>query len=254
MCRIAAYLGAPQSLQTFLLDPDHSLYEQSWAPRELRDAHLNADGYGVAWYAQSGRAESYVQSVAAWNDPNLPALGRSLRSHCWLGNMRSATAGLAVHVINTQPFVAGPLAITHNGYVAGYDRSRAAVLSALPADIAADVRGTTDSEALFALVRREAATKPLADAVADAVTALLALTGTDDALLSLVVSDGEQLVVMRHAVGGDCPSLYLCRDHPDFGTSWLVASEAFDTRGDWQTVTPHTLHVLTADDHQERHL
>jgi len=30
MCRHLAYLGAPRSLQSLVIDPPHSLYEQSW--------------------------------------------------------------------------------------------------------------------------------------------------------------------------------------------------------------------------------
>ena len=49
MCRLAAYLGPEIPLRSFLLDFPHSLYQQSWDPKELTEARLNADGYGVAW-------------------------------------------------------------------------------------------------------------------------------------------------------------------------------------------------------------
>ena len=44
MCRLAAYLGAPLSPARLVFDGSHSLYEQSWAPRELLSGTLNADG------------------------------------------------------------------------------------------------------------------------------------------------------------------------------------------------------------------
>ncbi len=55
MCRIAAYLGEPIALGKFLIEPPHSLQVQGWAPRELKYARLNADGYGFAWYADDGQ-------------------------------------------------------------------------------------------------------------------------------------------------------------------------------------------------------
>ncbi|VAW77744.1 hypothetical protein MNBD_GAMMA13-583, partial [hydrothermal vent metagenome] len=50
MCRIAAYLGPPITLGMLLTEPPHSLLVQGWAPRELRYAKLNADGYGFGWH------------------------------------------------------------------------------------------------------------------------------------------------------------------------------------------------------------
>ena len=34
-----------------LIEPPHSLYRQSWAPRRQRHGTVNADGFGVGWYA-----------------------------------------------------------------------------------------------------------------------------------------------------------------------------------------------------------
>ena len=50
MCRLAAYLGPSLPLNQFLLDPPHSLVHQSWSPREMYYAKMNADGYGFGWY------------------------------------------------------------------------------------------------------------------------------------------------------------------------------------------------------------
>ena len=52
MCRLAAYLGTEISLSAFLQEHEHSLIQQSWAPKEMQDGTLNADGYGVAWLAE----------------------------------------------------------------------------------------------------------------------------------------------------------------------------------------------------------
>ena len=113
MCRIAAYLGPTIRLDRFLLTPEHSLYRQSWAPRELQYATMNADGFGLAWRSPDGQPARYVQPMAVWNDPNLPMLARNLSSPCWLGNMRklkswdevnAALYGLK-EMVKEQPFV-----------------------------------------------------------------------------------------------------------------------------------------------------
>ena len=65
MCRLAAYIGPTLRLEELLLKPEHSLVKQSWAPREMMEARLNADGYGFGWFDQ---------------EVNLCAIGRPCQS------------------------------------------------------------------------------------------------------------------------------------------------------------------------------
>src|SRR3954451_22821241 len=51
MCRHLAYVGPPEPLGRILVEPPHSLYRQSWAPRRQRHGTVIADGFGAAWYA-----------------------------------------------------------------------------------------------------------------------------------------------------------------------------------------------------------
>jgi len=53
MCRLAAYLGTEITLSQFLQEPEHSLIKQSWAPKEMQDGTVNADGYGFAWLSNA---------------------------------------------------------------------------------------------------------------------------------------------------------------------------------------------------------
>ncbi len=50
MCRHLAYLGAPVTLRSVIIDPPHGLYTQAWAPRFQRPGAVNADGFGAGWY------------------------------------------------------------------------------------------------------------------------------------------------------------------------------------------------------------
>jgi glutamine amidotransferase len=50
MCRMVGYLGGPPvSLSSVVLEPEHSLHVQSYAPTEMASGVVNADGFG--WYA-----------------------------------------------------------------------------------------------------------------------------------------------------------------------------------------------------------
>ena len=54
MCRHLAYLGPPATLRSVIIEPPHGLYTQAWAPRLQRYGTVNADGFGVGWYAAGG--------------------------------------------------------------------------------------------------------------------------------------------------------------------------------------------------------
>ncbi|MEU1699821.1 hypothetical protein ABZ748_12285, partial [Streptomyces pseudogriseolus] len=55
MCRHLAYVGPAEPLGALLTGPPHGLYRQSWAPRRQRHGTVNADGFGVGWYADGRR-------------------------------------------------------------------------------------------------------------------------------------------------------------------------------------------------------
>ncbi|HEY6309686.1 MAG TPA: hypothetical protein VIY52_02605 [Streptosporangiaceae bacterium] len=69
MCRHLAYLGPPATLRSVIIDPPHGLYRQAWAPRRQGPGAINADGFGVGWYA-AGDADPvrYRQAVPIWTD------------------------------------------------------------------------------------------------------------------------------------------------------------------------------------------
>lgn len=256
MCRLAAYLGAPVGLDRFLLAPPHSLIEQSWAPRETRSATLNADGFGIGWYDDGDRPAVYRQILPAWADPNLAALGRSLTRPLWLANVRSATSGFDTGYANTQPFRDDRLLFLHNGFVAEFAHQlRPRLRRELAPDLEADIHGTTDSEYLFALLRqrrREHPDRPLASLLADTAARVVEWGDECRALLNLVVSDGREVAALRHAIGDDCPSLYLTLEDPDFADGRLIASEPLTARERWEPVPPHQIVAMDPTGRIER--
>ncbi|MGA7802234.1 MAG: ergothioneine biosynthesis protein EgtC [Gammaproteobacteria bacterium] len=255
MCRMAAYLGPPIALQTLLMDPPHSLIHQAWAPQELRYAKLNADGYGFGWYAVDERPAVYVSPQPIWSDPNLPHLARGLEADLWLAAVRSATPGNPVNHVNTQPFCDDEILFLHNGYVQEFALNlRPAVQRQLSAAIGAEVRGNTDSEYLFALVRQLLAEDPdlsVESALAELCTRLSDWLDNGTALLNFIVTEGSRLYAMRHAINHDCPSLYYTTDDEAFPAGQLVASEPLTQTGFWQPVPDHHILILDPDEPPE---
>lgn len=247
MCRMAAYLGPVIPLYQLLIAPSHSLVAQSCKPRELQYAIVNADGYGVGWY-QDGAPLSYVQPTPIWSDPNLDSLCRSLQQPLWLANVRSATPGLAVNHVNTQPFRDNELLFMHNGFIDGFSTHlRQHISRMLDNDIVAGINGTTDSEYLFACIRQQLkndADLSIEQAIRLALAQIESWLEDNQALLNIIITDGNLIYATRHAINHDCPSLYYTTDDEDFSNGQLIASEPLTHSEFWLPVPEHHLLVL----------
>ena len=255
MCRHFAYLGPVCPLAELVLDPPHSLYRQSWAPRTQAHGTVNADGFGLGWYPPGDEdAPARFRRVGPiWADPDLPDLARTLRSGAVLAAVRSATPGTSQDASAAAPFRAGRWLFSHNGAVDAWEQlpeDLAAAAAAepgapapaapLPASALLALEARSDSALLWALVQaRLAAGEPPGDALA-AVTLLVAAV-RPGARLNLLLTDGRSIAAVRW---GDTLS------YRADGTRVLVASEPFepaerDDPGSWTAVPEHTL--LLAD-------
>ncbi len=261
MCRLAAYLGPEIVLQEFLLDPEHSLYKQSWAPQELRYARLNADGFGFGWYSGDESPAIYRNHLPIWSDTNLSDLARSLSADMWLAMVRSATDGFANGTANTQPFRHQDLLFVHNGFIENFNHNlRGQIRDAISTEIEAGIEGNTDSEYLFALIRQTLTDEPdtpLEEAMRDCLYQVDEWLDGHKALLNIVLTDGVRIYASRHALHDPCPSLYYTTDDENFPEgAQLVSSERLTSgeSGDaefWQSVPEHHLLILDPEEPPE---
>ncbi len=240
MCRLAAYLGTEISLSVFLQEHEHSLIQQSWAPKEMQDGTLNADGYGVAWLADNNIPSSYKNVLPIWSDTNLDSLGRSISSPLWLANVRGATPGQGISESNTQPFIKDNLIFTHNGSLKPFNNNtKARFLDVLTNTISAGISGDSDSWYLFALIQQHLQNQDsISHAIISAMNDLKSICSDSvSALLNIVISDLDSLYVCRHALNGNCPSLYYLIKEDNI---WL-ASEPLSPKDAWITVAEHSV-------------
>ena len=250
MCRLAAYLGPELLLKDLFHEGPHSLYEQSWNSKEMKETSLNADGYGFGWHLDNSEAANFTSTLPIWADTNLDSLGSSLRQPLWLAYVRSATPGQTVNQANTQPFKHGNLLFLHNGRIDRFNEGpRAALHSYLPANIASQIEGNTDSEYLFALLKQALASGLSMDIALSEVCASMAdILDGNAAMLNMVVSDGQTFTACRQALNGArYPSLYISDAHAHFPEAVLLASERFSNDEQWQTVEEGTLVVVDKD-------
>jgi len=243
MCRLAAYVGPPVSLEKFLLQPEHSLVKQSWSPKEMREATMNADGFGIAWFADDGAAAVYKSTHPIWSDANLQSLGRSLVRPRWLAAVRSATMVSDISYANTQPFTHDHILFTHNGYLQDFTHAwRSEIRRALQPEFENRIHGTTDSEYLFALFCQfYEKSGDIAAAVAGLVELLERLAQGKRALLSIIISSNTQLIALRHAIGDTSPTLYYHTDGVDSGKAVHIASESLTDHDGWRAVEENCL-------------
>jgi predicted glutamine amidotransferase len=157
---------------------------------------VHGDGWGVAGVDNVGDAPHVrVSAGSALDDPEFDAATHDLRSTAAMVHLRWATNGLAVEPQNSHPFIADGLAMAHNGSI----KPMALLDELLEPAVAESLRGTTDSERYFAVIRQQRRSAPnLAEAVRRAVVQLRQIY-PDASLNALVLGEGQLIVVHAHA-------------------------------------------------------
>ncbi|MBO0820513.1 MAG: ergothioneine biosynthesis protein EgtC [Nocardiopsaceae bacterium] len=227
MCRHLAYLGPPRSVRELILDPPHGLFTQSWSPRRQRHGTVNADGFGVGWYAGDDPVPArYRRDIPIWNDPSLLDIARVTRSVAVLAAVRCATTGTALGEAAAAPFGSGRWLFSHNGALEGWRRfeSRISVR---------DIDVLTDSAVLWALALR--LLRAGADAGAALATVIAEVEGAGGSgRFNFLLTDGRSVAA---TAAGDT----LCYREADGGLT--VASEPADDGPGWVEVPDR--HLLT---------
>lgn len=244
MCRHLAYIGEPVSIRAALIDPPHGLMVQAWAPRRQRYGVVNADGFGVGWYANGDPVPArYRQAGPIWADESFADLARVTSSGAILGAVRSATAGTDSGASAAAPYAHGRWLFSHNGALIGWPSAAAGVVASpetaagssagvhiLAAALsAADLLGLAarcDSALIWAIVLGKLRSGA---GLADALTGTLADLAAAGVAgrFNLLLTDGEGIAA---TAAGDS----LCfRREP---TGVTVASEPCDDDAGWQDV------------------
>jgi len=241
MCRFTFYIGAPISLGSLITEPAHSLIKQSFNSKE-RSEPLNGDGFGIAWYANNDDEAAVFRSITpAWNN---------------------GTQGLGVSEFNCHPFKSNNLSFCHNGDIGGFEKVRRPLVNLLSDDAYDSIKGSTDSEHLFALIldqlnkqSNKNSIESMANAMHDAVEIVKSLmlehAPGHHCYLNLVLTNGQEAVVSRYTSDQDdkASSLYVnqgrryvCEDgvctmlSDSDDNAVIVSSEPLSDDDSWQEV------------------
>jgi glutamine amidotransferase len=222
MCRHLAYVGPPVSLKSLLIDPPYGLYRQAWAPRMQRHGTVNADGFGIGWYASGDPVPArYRRAVPIWGDPSLPDLARVTRSSAVLAAVRDATVGTALGEAAAAPFASGSWLFSHNGLLAGWPASAAGLARALDPAALLSLETMTDSAFLWLLILERLRSGSAPD-VALAATIEAVEAAGETGRFNFLLTDGRTIVATtagdtlwyRRADGGVTVASEPCDDEP----------------------------------------
>jgi glutamine amidotransferase len=240
MCRLLAYIGTPVRASDLVFGGEHSLYRQSWMPRELLSGSVNADGYGVVWY-HDGRPARIAEARPIWYDDDLRGTLDAIEAPVVVAALRNGTPGIPVDRSGLLPLTFERWSFVLNGFVPDFRRTHMRALRAgLPDDLYGALRGVSDSETLFLLTvaaLREGA--GLSEALAATVRMVKERVGREQAQLNMVLTDGQTLAAVRAASVSRTNSLYLARRPPLADGGVALASEAPNPGAAWEPVKEH---------------
>lgn len=234
MCRhIAVLAGSAEPLGRRLVEPAHGLYRQAWAPRRQRHGTVNADGFGVGWYAQGDPVPArYRRSGPVWGDPSFQDLARVVRAEALLAAVRDATVPGADDEAASAPYAGGRTLFSHNGAVRGWPHAMAELTATLPPESLLSLEARCDSAFVWALVLNRLRTgDPAQQALGDTVVEVA--EAAPGSRLNLLMTDGTSITA---SAWGD--SLWYLADP---GRLVVVASEPYDDDPLWREVPDRTL-------------
>ena len=234
MCRIAAWVGAPRALEEVIVRPAHSLLEQSQHAEEAK-LSVNGDGFGFAWYdGDQPLPGLYRDVLPAWSDGNLPSLCRMIRAPLFLAHVRASTMGETART-NCHPFTFQNWSFCHNGQIPAFPNLRRKLEEALPDDLYAARRGSTDSEMLFLTLLANGLRSDPAVALRRTFDALRPGPGQAPNRATVIFSEGHSVFACRHASDNRAPTLYSQMDH---NGGHVLASEPLDGNAENWTLLP----------------
>ncbi|MEU8892752.1 ergothioneine biosynthesis protein EgtC [Streptomyces sp. NPDC048442] len=240
MCRHLAFLGPDLPLREVVVEPLRGLYHQAWEPRLQKHGSVNADGFGVGWYADGDPTPArYRRTGPMWADTNFADLARVVRSGALLAAVRDATEPGADGEAAAAPFASGPWLFSHNGSLPGWPASMAGLAAVLPAAELLTLEARCDSALVWALVlHRLRAGDEMGQALAE--TVLEVAGAAPGSRLNLLLTDGTTVTA---TAWGDT-LWYLAEP----GRRTVVASEPYDDDPHWVEVPDRTLLAATRTD------
>lgn len=246
MCRLLSYLGQPIVLDTLLYKPDNSLITQSYNPK-LMTHLMNLAGFGfVAWdYASIEPKEAFIYRIHSlpFYDENLKKLASKIYANCMIAHIRGIeySEKNVVSDQNVHPFKFNntPIAFAHNGGLVGFEEMKFDLLLHTKSEYRNCIRGSTDSEAMYALFLSHLDATKIPISIDDIFSALIETLKTLDKIrkknnirisspLNFFISNGDFIVGSRFVFDyGHYPSSTYSSPHMGYHSMWYTYGEEY---------------------------
>ena len=258
MCRALLYLGQPVLLDHLLFQPDSALIRQSYMPKMLH--MLNLAGFGMcAWSRESLNAAnpfSYAVTALPVFDRNLKNLAEKVEAECVLAHVRGVAYNTSVEISlqNVHPFQFDgvPIAMAHNGDLARMGEMKGLLAGRISPAYLPRIRGTTDSEWIYALFLSQFAGAMTATRTFEAGELVAAVKLTLEVLrqiraaigiatsssVNLFIANGRQIAAVRYCFDFGCyPTQDPARVHEanlNYLSLWYTVGQSYGLHdGEW---------------------
>jgi len=261
VCRWLAYSGSPVLLKELLLEPRHSLIDQSLHSR-LGAETTNGDGFGIGWYGLGDTPGVFHSVEPAWNDRNLRDLAGHIQSPLLFAHIR-ASSGSPVQQTNCHPFRHDRWLWMHNGVLRDFPRVKRELVLAVDPSLYPRIEGSTDSEVFFFLALTLGLEDDPPAAVERAVGLIEAVgrrRGVEQPVqMTVATTDGTRVWAFRYSSEGRSRSLFystavstLRHQYPDNPvlhglsdeTRVIVSEPLGDLAGAWNEVPESSYGVI----------
>lgn len=252
MCRLLGYLGSPVPVADLIIKPDSSLINQVIDAQML--GMLNLAGFGMAAWdpASLNPAEPFLyrSTQVATFDRNLSALAGKVRASALLAHVRGVpyNPGVQISEQNVHPFRFDgiPIAMAHNGDLAGFREMRFDLAAHVKPEIARRIQGSTDSEWICALIVSglERPEEPCtADELFEAVRRAFAILRDvrarhgirQSSSANIIACDGENLVATRFTFDFGCFDARRLQGSTEFLSNWFTFGRDYGfSDGEWK--------------------
>ena len=208
-------------LDNLLFQPDSALVRQSYMPKMLN--LLNLAGFGLRAWDSASHAPAqpffYGSPSLPVFDRNLKSLAEKVRASCVLAHVRGVAYSTAVDISlqNVHPFQFEglPWALAHNGDLAGIQDMKPLLAPSIRPEYLPKIRGTTDSEWIYALFVSRLKNPSGVAAEAEVFQALEETLGiirtareqlgiAQSSSVNLFIANGRQLAAVRYCFDFGC--------------------------------------------------
>ncbi|WP_419419854.1 class II glutamine amidotransferase [Legionella sp. D16C41] len=250
MCRVLIYLGKQEVvLYDLLYAPDNSLAHQSYAPKLMQHIQ-NLAGLGFcAWSSSSLESMMpyyYKTTALPFFDKNLYRLSKKIWANCFLAHVRgveySTNEIISEQNIHPFKFETTQIAFAHNGSLANMAEMKYALSQEMKPSVFAQIKGTTDSEWLYALFLSQLpdyTQEVSVNEACDAVIKTLAIVRRIRAKLgikiaspvNLFLTNGNYLIVTRFVYDFGHNENNVQRAFLEYHSLWATFGESYGSSG-----------------------